>query len=376
MGVCNLTRSVVGLDIGTTAVRAVELSTAGKAKPTLLRFHEVALDEGAVSRGEVIEPEIVATALKKLWSEGGFKSKNVVLGMGNQHIFARDLTVPKMPLDQIRDSLPFQVQNMLQVPLADSLLDFYPISESVGEHGPMINGLLIAAEKNSILENIRAVERAGLTAVEVDLIPFALNRLLISQPQVKGIVALINVGASTTNILVAQDGVPQFVRIIPAGGDDLTQGLRVGLEIASHRAEELKRSLNLGVVSPVADESGYESSQCTCPLCIEALAPHGDPQAKEILQAVTGELLNGLRNTVKYFTSIRPQDPVEQILICGGGSQLSGFTKALAEMVRIPVITADPFNSITIARKANSEKYPDKASSMAVALGLALRQPA
>jgi type IV pilus assembly protein PilM len=365
--------SVVGLDIGTTSLRAVELSAGNRAKPNLLRFHEVALHEGAVGRGEVIEPQVVASALKKLWSEGGFKSKNVVLGMGNQRILARDLSVPKMSLDRIRESLPFQVQNMLQVPLADSLLDFYPISESAGERGPMINGLLIAAEKNPILGNIRAVERAGLTPVEVDLIPFALNRLLISRPQLKGMVALIDVGASTTSILIAHDGVPQFVRIIPAGGDDLTQALKLGLEIGTNEAEELKRTLTFGADLVIAEGTSSKTSKCACAQCSAELATAGDPHATEILQAVTGDLLNGLRNTVKYFTNLRPQDPVEQILLTGGGARLSGFSNALAEMTRIPVVDADPFNLIALPRRRKAKKLQQGQASIAVALGLALR---
>jgi type IV pilus assembly protein PilM len=365
--------SVVGLDIGTTSLRAVELSSGNRGKPNLLRSHEVLLQEGAVGRGEVVDEHAFSAALKRLWSEGGFKSKNVVLGMGNQRIFARDLSVPKMPLDRIRESLPFQVQNMLQVPLADSLLDFYPISESVGERGPVINGLLIAAEKGSVLGNIRAVERAGLTPVEVDLIPFALNRLLIFRPQLKGMVALIDVGASTTSILISHDGVPQFVRIIPAGGDDLTLGLKVGLEIGTFEAEELKRTLTYSADPMKAEETSSEISRCGCAQCTAALAKTENPHATEILQAVTGDLLNGLRNTVKYFTNIRPQDPVGQILLTGGGSQLPGFSNALEEMTRIPVADADPFNMITLPRRRKAKKSQQVQASIAVALGLALR---
>ena len=235
--------SVVGVDISGTSLRAVELSGASTPKPTLLRFHEVSLPAGAVSRGEVIEPLTVGTALKRLWSEGGFKSKNVVLGIGNQRVLARDLSLPKGTLKHIRESLPFQVQDMLPMPVADALLDFYPVSESAGESGPVINGLLIAAVKDAVLGNVNAVQNAGFTTVEVDLIPFALNRLLISRAQLQGTVALVDVGANTTSVVIAVDGAPQFVRIIPAGGDDLTQALMKGLEVdAELRLRELGAS--------------------------------------------------------------------------------------------------------------------------------------
>lgn len=372
--------SVVGLDIGSTAVRGVELSAAGKTKIHLLRSYEIPLPVGAVIRGEIVEQAVVVAALKRLWSEGGFKSKRVVLGTGNQGVIVRELTVPKMSLTRIRESLPFQVQSMLQIPLADSLLDFYPTSESMGEQGPMVTGLLVAAEKKEILGNIRAVERAGLTPVEVDLIPFALNRLLVSRAQVLGSVALIDVGGNTTSIIIASNGVPWFVRIIPTGGEDLTQALMGGLEIDSQDAEELKRTLRIGAHAILEEDGSDRHTKCTCAKCL-ADAPAADapvvedPRAKEILQEVTGELLASLRSTVNYFNNTRPQDPVLQILLTGGGAQLSGIAEALGEITRVPVTQADPFATISLPRKREAKKLGQNVS-MAVALGLALRSPA
>ena len=365
--------NVVGLDIGSTAVRGVELSSGNKTKPNLIRFHEVPLPPGAVSKGEVVDPDVVGTALKKLWSEGKFKSKNVVLGTGDQRILVRDLSVPKMSLKRIRESLPFQVQSMLQMPPADSLLDFYPISESTGEQGPVVNGLLVAAEKSTVLGNIRAVERAGLTPVEVDLTPFALNRLLISRPQVKGTVALVDIGANTTSIIVVIDGVPQFVRIIPAGGDDLTQALKSGLEIEAEQAEELKRGMRVGADSKVEDDTRSKNSQCACAKCMAEAAKSGDHRAVEILEVISAELLGSLRSTVNYFNNTWPQNPVQQIVLTGGGAQLSGFDEALSDMTHIPVAAADPFAMVGLAHRLKKKILQESHVSIAVALGLALR---
>lgn len=361
--------NVVGLDIGSTAVRGAELSPNGKNKPTLLRSYEIPLPPGAVVRGEVLQPKIVVLALKRLWSQGGFKSKRVALGTGNQGVIVRDLTVPKMSLKHIRESLPFQVQTTLQMQLADSLLDFYPISETDGEQGPLINGLLIAAEKKEVLGNVEAVERAGLMPIEVDLIPFALNRLLISRPKVMGIVALIDIGATTTSIIISSNGVPWFVRIIPTGGDDLTQALIEGLSIDASAAEELKRTLRLGNAEIEEDST---TVKCKCAKCVA-----NDPLAEnsistEILHSVSGELLGSLRNTVNYFNNTRPQDPVQQILLTGGGSLLSGISETLADITHVTVTSADPFSVVAFPHKGNRKKLQAD-TSIAVALGLALR---
>ena len=345
-----MTTSVVGIDIGSAAVRAVEVHDAGKAKPILVRFHEVPLPEGAVSRGEVVEPNTVAAAIKQLWSSGGFKSKNVVLGMGNHRVLARDLTVPKASTKLIREALPFQVQDMLSVPVADALLDFYPISESEGEAGPQINGLLIAAVKEAVLGNVLAAELAGLTPVEVDLIPFALTRAIHRDATTDGAVVQIDVGASTTSVVITLDGVPQFVRLIPTGGDDLTQALALRLTIEVDQAERMKRSLGLSAVGASPEHHA----------------------AATIIQEVTTELLNSLRNTVNYFTNTRNRVTVTRVVLTGGGAQLSGFADALGELTRLPVVAPESVGSVDLGRGVNADTLKQTRGAFLVALGLAL----
>ncbi|MFF1878189.1 type IV pilus assembly protein PilM [Leifsonia sp. NPDC058230] len=342
--------SIVGIDVGSSTIRAVEVADAGKARPTLVRHFEVPLPEGAVSRGEVLEPNTVAAALRQLWSQGGFKSKDVVLGMGNQRVLARDLTVPKMSRARIRETLPYQVQEMLPVPVADALLDFYPISESESDAGPVIHGLLVAAVKDAVLGNVKATQLAGLTTVEVDLIPFALTRVLLGRRRVPGTVALIEIGANTTSVVIATDGVPQFVRIIPTGGADLTQALKLELEIESGEAERLKATIGLAREVTSVEEQ----------------------RVVEVIYRVTSELLTSLRNTVNYFVNTHPDAPVRELVVTGGGAQLPGLTDALSEMTRLPVEVGDPFHTVALSRNLSADVLRQNRSSLAVALGLAL----
>ena len=344
-----MARSVVAVDIGSTSVRAVEVRSS-KSMPTLVRFLEIALPEGAVSRGEVIDSQSVGVIIKRIWSTGGFKSKNIVLGMGNQRVIARDLTVPRASLAQIREALPFQVQDMLPVPVGEALLDFYPISESMTDSGPVAHGLLIAAIKDAVLGNVRATQQAGLNPLNVDLIPFALCRVLITRPKLTGTTVLIDVGANAASVVIAIDGVPHFVRIIPAGGDDLTHALKLKMEVDVAEAEALKR--RLGLATQVATEQ--------------------ERKAVEIIYEVTGELLGSLRNTISYFMNLRPQEPISRILVTGGGAQLLGFREALAETTRVPVTEADPLATIAVSSNLDKGELDRNRTSITVALGLAL----
>jgi type IV pilus assembly protein PilM len=341
---------IVGLDIGRDVVRAVEVENADKARPTVVRISEVPLPSDSVRSGEVREVNTVAVAIRRLWSQGGFKTKNVVLGMGNQRVLARDLTVPRMGINEIRESLPFQVQEMLPVPVNEALLDFYPISEGMGEQGPVVHGLLIAAIKESVMANVRAVRLAGLNPVHVDLIPFALSRVFARGPLLRGTIALIDIGASTTNVVITTAGVPQFVRMIPAGGEDLTRALVNSLELSPQQAETVKRQRGLAPANNASE---------------------ADHRVADVIRESTSELLNSLRNTVNYFANTRPNEPVQGIVLSGGGSKLGGFIHALGEVTRIPVIPADPFSSIDLSKSLRRRGDFDEAT-LAVPLGLAI----
>lgn len=310
-----MSKTIVGIDIGSVSVRAVEVKNADSARPTVSRYAEMPLPEGSVRRGEVLEIGTVATAVKRLWSTGGFKSKDVVLGIGGPRVLSRDLAMPKAPLAQIREALPFHVQDMLPVPVADALLDFYPISEGTADGGPVVHGLLVAAIKEAVAANVAAVTEAGLRPLQVDLIPFALARTFAPVREANGLVAVVSIGANTTNVIVTLGGVPQFVRIMPSGGDDITRALVTRLKLSPTQAEQAKRDLGFGSA---------------------AVRPEHRPVADVIFE-VGGEQVNAIRNTLTYFTNSKPGAVINRIVVSGGGSQLPGLDRALSDLTGIPV---------------------------------------
>jgi type IV pilus assembly protein PilM len=341
---------IVGLDIGRDCLRAVEVLNATKPNATIVRVAEMPLPDGAVRSGEVREPNTVSAAIKRLWTEGGFKSKNVVLGMGNQRVLARDFSVPYAGIAQIRESLPFLVQDMLPVPVVDALLDFYPVSEETTDAGRVVHGMLIAAVKASVMGNLDAVRQAGLSPVQVDLIPFALARVLAGGAVGERTAALIDVGASTTNVVVTVKGVPHFVRMIPVGGDDLTKALENRVELSPHDAEAAKRS------------RGYSAAPVASDL---------ERRTAEVINETIGELLNSIRNTIAYFANTRNNHPVDVIVLTGGGSRLPGLAEAMSSVLRIEVVGAEPFGTTALS-PAVSALTPEERQDMSVAFGLAM----
>ncbi|PCN48498.1 pilus assembly protein PilM [Curtobacterium sp. 'Ferrero'] len=343
-------KTIVGVDIAGASIRAVEVANADRARPTVLRFAEVPTPPDSVSRGEVLEPNTVSAALRSLWSIGRFRSRDVVIGMGNQRVLSRDLTVPAAPLAQIRQSLPFQVQDMLPVPVGDAILDFYPVSEGTEEGGPVLHGLLVAAIKDAVLANVKAVQLAGLNPVGVDLIPFALTRVLVGRAGLQGTTALVQLGADTTTVVLASDGIPQFVRIIPTGGNDITKALAASLEIDAGQAEAVKRHLGIGT----------------------GARTHDDVRAVGVIRDAVMELIASIRNTISYYVNTRPGELVERIVLVGGGSKLVGLPDALATHAHLPVQRGSAFAAADVARSIPREDAAEHEDAIAVAFGLAV----
>lgn len=344
---------VVGIDIGTSAVRAVEVKDAATASPVVLRYHEVPLPFGAVDRGEVLNPEVVGASLKRLWSEGGFTSKDVVLGMANHRLVVRNLTVPKMSLRRIRESLPFQVQDLIAFPPHDALLDFYPISEvpRTGDVGPQIAGLLIAVLTDVVVASVTAARHAGLSPANVDLMSFARSRALHHGNATTDVVAQIDVGAGATSILISAAGVPQFVRTIPAGGHQVTKALRMRLGLSEERAEAVKRKVGLGTSVEPAPE---------------------DREAVAIIRNVTSELLEGIRNTVSYHNDSDTREPVSRISLTGAAARLDGFSAALSDTVRLPVANPQSLGGVELGAGLTKEVVSRTLCTYLGAVGLTL----
>ena len=98
-----MAKTVVGIDLGASSIRAAEVRNAGRPDAVIVRAGEIELPPGAVRAGDVIEVNSVADALKRLWAKTGFKSKEVVLGVGNHKVISRDLAVPALPIARMRE---------------------------------------------------------------------------------------------------------------------------------------------------------------------------------------------------------------------------------------------------------------------------------
>lgn len=320
---------VIGLDIGTTHVRAAEVVPGKGQSPggTLVRYGEVPLPIGAVRDGEVEDHGTVVTALRRLWAEAKFGSRDVNIGIGNQRVVVRELELPWMPLPQLRTSLPFQVQEMLPMSTDEALLDFYPTAEGTGPVGRTVLGMLVAATKDTVRANVMAVESAGLRPRLVDLNPFALLRAIVHGELADRTVAVVDIGARITQVVIAAQGVPKFVRVLPSGGQNVTEAVAGALGISAPEAEGVKREVGIGFSVPAERTA-----------------------AAEAVGAVVRPLVEAVRNTFVYYASNHPGAGIDLVVVTGGGAQLPGLGQYLSSASRLPVSLGDPLSTLKVAR--------------------------
>lgn len=345
---------VVGLDIGTSGVRAAEL-TLGKST-TLERFGQVALPPGAVRNGEVVDSAAVAHAIKQLWAQAKFSTKKVVVGVANQNVVVRQVDLPWMAEDELRKSLAFQVQDVVPMPIEQAILDFHPLEEFTNEQGGrMLRVLLVAANRDMVGGAIEAVKLAGLDPQMVDLTSFAVLRSLAgSSPS--GMMsndaeALVDIGASVTNIVVHQGGVPRFVRILMMGGADITDAVADRLGVPVEQAENVKQQTGLAQVAGLADAH----------------------PAQRAIEAAGGGFVDEVRGSLDYFAAQPGAARIGRVVLTGGGSLLPGLAQRLSTATRLPV---QPGRPLSVLQLGNTGLTPEQLAyvepMVTVPVGLAM----
>jgi type IV pilus assembly protein PilM len=342
--------TVVGIDIGSSSLRAAEIQNASTDRARVTRLAEVPL-MGVARAGEVTDASGLTIALKKLWKSEKFTTKNVMLGVGSARVFARDVELPRMNPQQLKQSLQYHVQDILPMPAAEAVMDFAPLDEKVGAGGSVVTGLLVAAPKASVLALVNAVRAAGLTPIGVDLVAFALARVQQRAVSTRGVVAFVDIGAGTTNVVISVDGRPDFVRLVPLGGDDITRALARRIASTEAAAETVKR------------DTGFRQ--------IPAGATADQTAIAETINQVAGELLTSIRATLQYYVSSNPTRQPTAIVLSGGGSRLQGLSVGLGEFTKLEVRFVDAVSTLDQRRGLRSSRDRDW-EQMTVALGLAL----
>jgi len=340
----------IGLDIGSSAVRAVEIGIERNQR-RLRRFGQVGIPSGAVVDGEVVNPIVVGEALRRLWVEGGFSSNKVVLGASGHRMIVRQAEVPAQNEEDLRSSLRFDGQELIPIPMDDATFDVQILERSAeadDKGQSMMRVLIVAAHREMLQSYLAALKAANLEAIAIDASPLALTRVAPNGGPNSGVEALVAMGAELTTIAVRENGIPRFIRSLAVGGSTLTTGIANSLRVEPAVAEALKRGA----------------------------APVGSPQLAQARRAISTDLRDlgeDVRATIDFFVSQADSAHVKRLLVTGGASLTAGLVEQLAGGMDVDIMRIDPFALLAIEDTGLGEQEMKRAKAVAAtAVGLAL----
>ena len=344
-------KALVGLDIGSSAVKAVELKAAGKAY-RVVGFGSEPIPPDSIVDGAIIDAAAVSDAIRRLFDTRGIKTKDVAASLSGNAVIVKKISLPVMTEAELSESIYWEAEQYIPFDIQDVNLDYQILDKGDAAAGKgTMDVLLVAAKKEKIADYTGVIAQAGRNAVVVDVDAFALQNAYEVNYGIDAasVVVLLNAGASATNINILQGDQSVFTRDISIGGNAYTEALQRELNLPYETADALKRGT-------AVDGTSYDD-------------------ARPVLRAVTENVMLEIQKTFDFFKATASSDKIHRIMLSGGASRAEGFTEMLSERFDAPVEPFDPFKRVTFdSRKFNVDSAADAAPTAAVAVGLALRR--
>ncbi|HEY7170554.1 MAG TPA: type IV pilus assembly protein PilM [Vicinamibacterales bacterium] len=344
-------KAVVGLDIGSSAVKAVELRPNGKGY-RVSAFGVEPVPPDSIVDGAIIDGGAVVTAIQRLFANNSFKTKEVAASLSGNAVIVKKISLPVMTDSELAESIYWEAEQYIPFDIADVNLDYQILDPGTGPDSKgTMDVLLVAAKRDKIADYTGVIAQAGRIAAVVDVDAFALqNAYEVNYGLDAGsVVVLLNAGASAMNINILSGDQSLFTRDISMGGNAYTEAVQKELNLPFERAEMAKKG------QPVEG------------ITFEDVKP--------VLHAMTENVLLEIHKTFDFFKATASTDRIDRILLSGGASLVDGFTEAVGERFNAPVETFDPFRTVAFdAKKLGVDHVEYLMPTAAVAVGLALRR--
>jgi type IV pilus assembly protein PilM len=343
-------KALVGLDIGSSAVKAVELKAVGKGYK-VSAFGSETIPPDSIVDGAIIDGGAVADAIRRLFDARNIKNKTVVASLSGNAVIVKKITVPVMTAAELAESIYWEAEQYIPFDIQDVNLDYQIVDNGAASGKGTMEVLLVAAKKEKIADYTGVIAQAGRSAAVVDVDAFALqNAYEINYGiESQAVIALLNAGASATNINILNGDQSVFTRDISMGGNAYTEALQRELNLPYELADQLKRGIAVEGVT-------FED-------------------ARPVLRAVTENVMLEIQKTFDFYKGTASSDRIDRIMLSGGASRAEGFTEMLTHRFDAPVEGLDPFKRVAFdTKKFQVESASDVAPTVAVAVGLALRR--
>src|SRR5438552_6683386 len=339
-------KTIVGLDIGSSSIKAVELKK-GRGGIELAHLGVEPLASDIVVDSMIVDSGSVSSAISKIFSEHNIKTRQVATSVSGHSVIVKPIKVQPMSEGDLAEGITTEAAQHIPFDITDVNLDFEILNPE--QEGSQMDVLLVAVKKDKILNYTNVLSLAGKTPWVVDIDAFALQNCYEYnyQPGHDSTAALLNLGASVMNINIVKGTTPLFTRDVSVGGNQYTDSLQKELDLSFDDAESLKLGNKVGTVSE------------------DAKAP--------ILQQVTEIIVLEIQKTFDFFRATAAGEHIERIYLAGGSSKVPGLIEALRQEFSLPVEMLNPFQRIQAATGVATDLIDRNAGQLAIAVGLALR---
>ncbi len=342
-------KPLVGLDLGTNTIKVVELSKSSKGV-YLQTAGMATIPPGAITTDGVKSPELVLHVIQKLFEENKIKNKNVAIAASGTAVSIKRLFYPKFSVDELAEIISWEAEQYLPSTIKDPIIDFQVIPGATATD--KLEVLLVAVEKERVQQLVDLATQAGLKTAVVDVTTFALENQyrLNYEPETGKNIAIVDIGANTTNVSMLRNGYTIFSHAVSIGGAHYNRAIKKEFNLPEEEIEIIKQGKNVKGI--------------------------GIQQIQPIIVDLSYKIVEEIKKVFSYFTAVFGNETdVSQIILSGGGALLKGFPRFFAKTMSIPVELNNPLKEIVLDKRAlMSADFAAIAPVISVGIGLALRK--
>lgn len=345
--------STVGLDIGSSLIKAVEIDHSGK-RPTITHFGLHTLPPEAIVEGEIMDRDLVVDGIRQCVEKAGVTTNDVVTAVSGRAVIVKKVVMDKMSATDAQEAIFWEAEQHVPFDIDDVCLDFQIVKEDVGAN--QMEVLLVAAKKDMVNTHASLIRDAGLTPVIIDVDSFAVQncfehgRLMSGEVDSNKVVALINIGGDLTNINVVRDSIPLFTRDVSIGSVSFVETIQKEMNVEYAEANTIV-SGNIGT--------------------------HNPSIVKDRIKEASRDLLLGIERSVAFLKAAGDAESIDEIVLSGGGANVPFLKEVISEKYNIPLSIYNPLAAIECREGVFGEHEAeiDKiAPLLMVGIGLALRK--
>ena len=344
--------SIIGLDVGSSSIKAVELSIKGRGRNFELSHLGVApVPSEAIVQGAFLNSAAITDAIREAVESANIKTKNVAAAVSGHSVIVKKVSLPQMTRDELEEQIRWEAEQYIPFDVNEVNLDFQILDTSEDE-GQM-DVLLVAAKKDLIDDYVQVITEAGLIPVAVDVAAFAVENSFEANYDFApdDVIALVNIGAQVVNINILSGGIPCFTRDITTAGNQYTEEIQKALSISFEEAERIK----LG-------DQGADSQD---------VVPQ---EVEQAMQSVSETVIGEISRSLDFYAATTADSRITKVVLSGGAAKVTGFEAAFRERTGLEVEMLNPLARMLPNTKFDQEYLDILAPSLGVGVGLAMRE--